>query len=53
MIAADGRYSGEAGEPIFSGADGFGAEVGEDKVDGGGDGIGVGVESQEFVGRGV
>src|SRR6266496_1882827 len=53
MIARDGSNGGQAGEPVFPRADGFGANVGEHEIDGRGHGIGVGVEAQQFVGRGV
>ena len=53
VTAGDGRDGRQAGKPIFSGADGFGAQVGENEVDGGCDGVGVGVEAEKLVGRGV
>ena len=53
LAARDGRDRGEAGEPVFSCADGFGADVGEDEINRCGDRVGVGVEAQKLVGRGV
>ena len=44
-------YSCEAGEPLVSAADGFVAAVGENEVDGGGDGLAV--DSEQLVGRAV
>ena len=53
MVAANGRDRGQAGEPVFSGANGFGAQVGKNEINGSGDGIGVRIEAQQVVGRGV
>ena len=47
----DGRDSGEAREPPGAAADGLEAAVGEDEVDGGGDGLAV--DAEELVGRAV
>jgi len=53
LIAQDGRDGCKAGEPVLPCADGFGADVREDEVDGCGDRVGVGVEAEKLVGRGV
>jgi hypothetical protein len=53
LIARDGRDGGERRKPVLPGADGFPAQVGQNEVDGRGDGVGVGVEAQKLVGRAV
>src|SRR5208337_4480578 len=53
LVARDGSDGGQAGEPVFSGANDFRTQVGQDEIDGRGDRIGVGVEAQKFVGSAV
>ena len=43
VIARNGRNRGQAGEPVLPSLDGFIALVGKDKVDGGSDGLGIGI----------
>ena len=52
-VAGDGSNGGEAREPILPRPDDFAAHVRQNKIDGGGDGVGIGVEAQKPVGRGV
>src|ERR1019366_1487051 len=53
LVARDGSNGGQAREPVFTGANHFRAQVGQDEIDGRGNRIGVGVEAQKFVGGAV
>src|SRR5581483_3482316 len=52
-VATDRRDRGQAGKPVFPGANLFVAQVGQDEIDGGGDRVGRRVEAQQFVRRAV
>ena len=53
VAARDWRDGGKAGEPVLPGANGFRANVGEPEIDGGGNRVGIGIETQKLVGRRV
>src|SRR5271170_7129322 len=53
MVAGDRRNCCQTGKPILSRPYSLVALVGQDKVDGRGDGFRVGIEPQEFVGSAV
>lgn len=52
-VTCDGRYGGEAREPVFPGANDLRTEVRQHKIDGRGDRVGIGVETQKLVGSAV
>ncbi len=53
VVARNRSNCGQAREPVFPRSDGFRAQVGQGKVDGGGHRVGIGVQAQQFVRRGV
>src|SRR5580693_10160928 len=53
MAARDGRHGGQAGKPILPCPNGFEAQVGQNKIDGGRDRIRVRVKPQQLVRRAV
>src|ERR1700686_3068803 len=53
MISRYRSYCGQAGEPVFSRANNFRAQVRQHEIDGRADGIGIGIEAQKLVGSAV
>ncbi len=53
VVASDGSHRSQAREPVLSRLDGFIALIGENKINGRRDGLGIGVHSQQLVGRAI
>ena len=53
VVAGNGRDCRQRRKPILPGANGFEAKIGQNEINGRGDGIGVGVKAQQLVRRAV
>ena len=53
VAARDRSHGGQTRKPIFTHANNLRPHIGQDEIDGCRDGIGVGIEAQDFVGRAV